>query len=290
MTFRFLLAEGIASIRRVPVASIVGAVLTGISLAIVGGFLLIAVGYRSELNRARASATVEVFLKSELSPADARSIAEKIRSLPGVSRTYVRTPEEGAELFGDEMHLDSAVFGAALPLPTTIRVDLAEESRTSAQAENLRRRLTALNGVDDAVFASELLKTVEERLALFLRIALLVGGLLILGVIGIVAVTAQLTVVTRRSMIRTMRLLGAERRWILSPFVIQGFLIGLTGGLLAALGLLLGSTYVPEIGMTIPARYQLPVLASVSLLGGALGTLGSGIAGGYYIARGKEGR
>lgn len=290
MTFRFLLAEGIASIRRVPVASVVGALLTGISLAIVGGFLLIAAGYGAELDRARAAATVEVFLKEGVSPADAAPIAEAIRGMPEVSAARVRTAEEGAALFGEAINLDSSVFGATLPLPVTVRVDLREEARTTAQAEKLRGELLAIEGVDEAAFASELLKTVEDRLSLFVRIALLVGGLLILGVIGIVAVTAQLTVVTRRSMIRTMRLLGAERRWILSPFVMQGFLIGLGGGLLAATALLGAAAYVPEIGMTFPGRYRFPILASVTLLGGVLGTLGSGIAGGYYIAKGKEGK
>lgn len=290
MTFRFLLAEGIASIRRVPAASIVGALLTGISLAIVGGFLLIALGYGAELNRARAAATVEVFLQDGLSPADVTMIADTISTLAEVSGTYLRTPEEGAEMFGEAINLDSSVFGATLPLPTTIRVDLREEAQTSEQAEALKKKLLSIEGVDEAAFASELLKTVEDRLSLFVRVALLVGGLLILGVIGIVAVTAQLTVVTRRSMIRTMRLLGAERRWILSPFVFQGFLIGLTGGVLASLGLFGAATYVPEIGMSIPPDYQLPVLASIAVLGGILGTLGSSIAGGYYIAKGKEAR
>lgn len=288
MTFRFLLAEGLASIRRVPAASVVGALLTGVSLAIVGGFLLIAIGYQSELNRARASATLEVFLADSTNGHDAQQIAAAIESIPEVTAARVRTPEEGAALFGEEINLDSTVFGATLPLPTTIRVDLQEESRTSADAEALRELLLSMNGVEDAAFASELLKTVESRLALFLKTATLVGALLLLGVVGIVGVTAQLTVVTRRSMIRTMRLLGAERRWILSPFVIQGFLIGLVGGLIAALSIYAAKGYVPQLVASIPTALELPVLASIGLLGGVLGTLGSGIAGGYYIAKGKE--
>lgn len=288
MTFRFLLAEGFASIRRVPAASAVGALLTGISLSIVGGFLLIAVGYRAELNKARASATVEVFLADSISVGEADAIAGEIGAMPEVRSARVRTPQEGAALFGDEINLDSTVFGSTLPLPTTIRVDMQTESQTSEQASSIRRQLLAMEGVEDAAFASELLQTVESRMALFLRIALLVGGSLLLGVIGIVGVTAQLTLITRRSMIRTMRLLGAERRWILSPFVIQGFLIGLGGGCIAALGLFAAKGYIPELGGTLSSDLELPLIASVGILGGILGTLGSGIAGGYYIAQGHE--
>lgn len=288
MTFRFLLVESLASIRRVAAASVVGALLTGVSLAIVGGFLLIASGYQSELDNARASATLEVFLADSINQTDAAQIAEAISNVPQVTSVRVRTPEEGAELFGEEINLDSNAFGNSLPLPTTIRVDLREESRTSADAETLRTLLISMDGVDDAAFASELLKTVEARLELFLKTATLVGILLLLGIVGIVGVTAQLTVVTRRSMIRTMRLLGAERRWILSPFVIQGLLIGLAGGTIAALALFSARGYLPELGSTIPAHLQLPLLISIGVAGGILGTLGSGIAGGYYIAKGKE--
>ncbi len=281
----FLVAEGLASIRRVPGASIIGALLTGVSLAIVGGFLLIVLGYRSELDDARASAVVEVFLSDSLSPEEGRETARRIGELPEVLSTRLRTPEEGAELFGSAIRLDTGITGGVLPLPTTIRVDLREESRTSAQIESIRSRLMTMPGVEDAAFASDLLKTVEERLLLFSRIALLVGGLLLLGVIGIVAVTAQLTVVTRRSMIRTMRLLGAERRWIIAPFVLQGFLIGLAGGTIAAAGLFGMGESIPELRAGIDGAYLIPGLIATALLGGVLGLIGSGIAGGYSIRK-----
>ncbi|MCB0714002.1 MAG: permease-like cell division protein FtsX [Ignavibacteriae bacterium] len=283
MRTRFLISEGLASIRRVLGASIIGAALTGISLAIVGGFLLILLGYRSELDEARASAVVEVFLTDNVDNRTADAIALKIAELPEVLSARVRTPEEGAELFGEAMRPDTSVTGGVLPLPTTIRVDLREEARTSAQVEAIREQLTGMEGVDEAAFADDLLKTVEERLILFSQIALLVGILLLLGVIGIVAVTAQLTVVTRRTMIRTMRLLGAERRWILAPFILQGFLIGLAGGTLAAIALFAMGTSVPELWSGVEQRHVIPGLFGTALLGGVLGIIGSSIAGGYSV-------
>ena len=283
MRTRFLISEGLASIRRVLGASIIGAALTGISLAIVGGFLLILLGYRSELDEARASAVVEVFLTDNVDNRTADAIALKIAELPEVLSARVRTPEEGAELLGEAMRPDTSVTGGVLPLPTTIRVDLREEARTSAQVEAIREQLTGMEGVDEAAFADDLLKTVEERLILFSQIALLVGILLLLGVIGIVAVTAQLTVVTRRTMIRTMRLLGAERRWILAPFILQGFLIGLAGGTLAAIALFAMGTSVPELWSGVEQRHVIPGLFGTALLGGVLGIIGSSIAGGYSV-------
>jgi len=285
MTIGFMVSEGFASIRRVAGASIIGALLTGVSLAIVGGFLLIVFGYRAELDRARASAVVEVFLVDSLSNNQAEETAREIARLPEVLSTRVRTPEEGAELFGDAIRLDTSVTGGILPLPTTIRVDLRKESRTTSQVESIRSGLMKMKSIEDVAFASDLLKTVEERLILFSRIALLLGILLLLGVIGIVAVTAQLTVVTRRSMIRTMQLLGAERRWIIAPFVLQGFLIGLIGGAIAAGGLYSIGQLLPVLSRQINTEYIIPGLIGFPFLGGLLGLIGSGVAGGYSIAK-----
>jgi cell division transport system permease protein len=132
--------------------------------------------------------------------------------------------------------------------------------------------------VEDVAFPGELMELIDERSEIFMRIALVIGATLSLCVIGIVANTAQLTVVTRRSVIRTMRLLGAEARWVLAPFVIQGLLIGLAGGLLASL-LLYGSLLsIPGLDMLLRSGDLglLPLL--FPLAGTILGGLGAALA------------
>lgn len=285
MTFRFLIAEGFASIRRVLAASIIGSLLTGIALAIVGGLILVALAYRAELGRARSSASVEVFLADNVDSVEAASIAASIRSFPDVGSARVRSRQESADLFDIQPSADTALFPEGLPLPITIRVELQEEAQNMAGMTRASEKFRTIAGVEDVSIPDELVRTVEERSRIFLRIALAIGIVLSASVIGVVANTAQLTVVSRRSVIRTMRLMGAERRWVVAPFIIQGLLIGLIGGTVAT-GLIYGSWYFfPELGEMLHGREleMFPLL--FPLVGMILGMTGAASASGYYVAR-----
>jgi cell division transport system permease protein len=284
MTIRFLVAEGLSSLRRVAAASTIGAFLTGISLAIVGALTLVALAYRNELAAARTSATVEVFLADNVDHARAAEIASEITSFPNVRSTHLRTAQESAELFGTDLS-DSTLLKGDLPLPTTIQVQLQERAQEVGAMAELGRHLHEIIGVDDVSFPSELVTTVQRRSRIFLRIALAIGGLLSIAVVGVVANTAQLTVISRRSVIGTMRLLGAERRWIVAPFVIQGLIIGLAGGAIAT-GLLYGAwALFNDIEPSLMPRDFSYYPLIFPLVGAALGMLGATAASSYYIAR-----
>jgi cell division transport system permease protein len=282
MTLRFLIVEGIASVRRVAAASMIGAFVIGVALAIVGGLMLVAIAYRSELNTARASAAVEVFLDDDVSISRAAMIADEITSFPSIASARVRSRQEAARLFDMNTSVDTVATRDLLPLPLTIQVELDRESQDVASMETIRRSLAGIPGIEDVAFPGELVEIVDKRSRLFFRIALSIGAALTLAVLGIMATTAQLAVVSRRSVIRTMWLLGAERRWVLAPFVIQGMIIGLSGGILATIIQYLSWLLFPGIETLLESsglRY-LPFV--FPLVGLVLGGLGSAAASGYY--------
>lgn len=283
MTVRFLIKEGFTALRRVAAASSISAFLIGVALAIVGGLSIVALAYRGELLQARRSANVEVFLAETTSDAAARSIAAEITAFPVVESARIRSRAEAARLF--DLSVDPTL---PVPLPLTVNVTLRDEARRLDSIAAIRSRLLQIHGVDDVAFPSDLLTTVEARSELFFRIALAIGIALSLGAIGITATTAQLTVVSRRSVIRTMWLMGAEERWVLAPFIIQGTLIGLGGGLLAASILYASWLAFPNLGGGYPREFVLLPLV-FPLIGTALGVVGSTVASRYYIRR-EEGK
>lgn len=287
MRFRFLLSEGITSLRRVAAASAIGAALTGIALAIVGGFALLAIAYRADLDAARASATVEVFLDDGIDARRSESIAAEITGFPLVRTARLRSRAEALELFGSGLNGDTAAFRDDLPLPATIQVELEEQGQSVAAVETLGRKLREIQDVEDVAFPSELVRIVDERSTSFVKIAVAIGLVLSLSVIGVIANTAQLTVVSRRSVIRTMRLLGAERRWVLAPFVIQGFLIGLAGGTLAALALYGARFLFPPLETMLRNGKMafFPLLFPAA--GALLGSAGAALASGYYLRQNR---
>jgi cell division transport system permease protein len=287
MTARFLIAEGLASLRRVKAASIIGAFLTGISLAIVGGFILVALAYRAELAIASSATGVEVFLDDGVDSARAMAIADEITAFQNVRSARVRPRAEAEQILGMPQGKELQSVAGAFPLPITIQVEMDEPARTLAAMQQLEQNLREVTGVVDIAFPSDLVRTIDERSVMFLRIAIVLGIALSLGVIGVVATTAQLTIVSRRMVIRTMHLLGAERRWVLAPFVIEGLLIGLAGGILATGFIYSAELIVPELRPLLRGGELTYFPFVFPAIGAVLGMLGATASAWYYAMQGE---
>jgi len=94
--------------------------------------------------------------------------------------------------------------------------------------------LTGIEGVDDVVYRKTLLEILDRRVKIFIGASAAIGITLLIAAIFLVSNTIRLTIYAKRKMITTMKLVGATRGFIRMPFLIEGILHGLLGGLLSA--------------------------------------------------------
>jgi cell division transport system permease protein len=158
---------------------------------------------------------------------------------------------------------------------------LLPDYRTAAHARALNDRLIGTKGVESVVYRRTLLELIDERSATANRLALGFGILISGFAVLLVSNTIRLAIYAKRSLIRTMELVGATRSFIRFPFLLEGLVQGIIGGILAALlfyGVLeYGIAFiVPEAGGMAgmgTAFYGLVVAG-----GGVLGLVGSAIS------------
>jgi cell division transport system permease protein len=145
-----------------------------------------------------------------------------------------------------------------------------------------------LPGVAEVRYGQEL----TERLLALVRAAKMGGLSLIifmaLASLLIIATTIRLTIYARRREIRIMQLVGATHWFIRLPFLLEGLLYGLAGGILAAVVLLVGYSYLDQ--QVTRALAFLPLLFSprlLALLAGLMVSLGVvfGLAGSLLATR-----
>ncbi len=74
----------------------------------------------------------------------------------------------------------------------------------------------------------------------------MITALLILASLMLVSNTIRLSIYTRRREVEVMRLVGATRWFIRWPFMIEGVVVGLAGGLVAILILWLGKITIVD--------------------------------------------
>ncbi|XXF76603.1 permease-like cell division protein FtsX [Myxococcaceae bacterium GXIMD 01537] len=177
------------------------------------------------------------------------------------------------------------------PLPPSLELTVPAERRTPGALKALAETLRALPGVTGVDYGEEAV----ARLSAIAR-ALHYGGLVALAVVllttvVIVSATLQLAIYARREEIEIQKLVGATDRFVKAPFLIEGFLQGLLGALLALAAL--GSFQrVVGPGLTSLFAFLLGPATSAPLLDARLGMelLLAGCAlglGGSFIAVGR---
>ena len=287
---REALHESSARLWRAPLATLLTIAVIGITLALPGG-LYLAVDNTRQLARGwEANGQVSLFLKQQMSDADAQKLAEKIRRLPDVkSVSFISRAQALAEF---KRH---SGFGEALnllernPLPAVLVVQPAQ-LRPEALAK-LTTELGQQAGVDIASLDLDWVRRLHAILEFARRAVAILAGLLGIAVLIIVGNTVRLAVLSRREEIEVTKLVGGTDAFIRRPFLYSGLLQGAFGGAAAFLfvagALLLLSAPVQELAALYGARFEMSGLGWLALglpaSGAALGWIGSRLAVGRHL-------
>lgn len=245
--------------------------------ALIGGIFATAYyNLRAIYGEVKSELYVDVYLDGELDEARGAAVGEHLRKLAGVARAEYVSKEKAAEEFVGLFPEDSELLGALSenPLPASYRLYLASEAATPEGVEALVREVKAVEGVDDAVYGQEWLANLEQTARAVGVVGAVVGGVLGAAAVLVVISTIGLAVYARRQTIGIMKIVGATDGFVRAPFVAEGFLIGLAGGLLALGALYGGVKFLETYGLAVrflPGTYVAAGLA-LSALAGAAGS------------------
>ncbi len=220
---------------------------------------------------------INAYVSQDVSRLDALELSKEIEKMPGFSDLEFVSREKGIvllqERFGTEMDLESTL-GGVNPLPDHYII----RSTSPEMVEPLVTELRRLPQIENIVYGKEIVDNVLS----FTFWARNLGMFLIFGVmlaaIFLIMITIRLTVYSRAQEIRVMKFVGATNWYIILPFFIEGLMIGLFGGLIAAGITFAGYQNVMEYVLLniafIPLEYDYPRLYM---------TLGSIVGGGIFI-------
>jgi cell division transport system permease protein len=219
---------------------------------------------------------VDVYLDYEVDEARAAAVGEHLRKLPGVARADYVSKEKAAEEFVGLFPEDSDLLSALgeNPLPASYRVYLAGEKEDPEAVAALVAEIKTVDGVDDAVYAQEWLSNLEGAARVVGMAGVAVAAVLGAAAVLVVMSTIGLAVYARRDTISIMKMVGATDSFVRAPFIVEGFLIGVFGSLLALAALFGGVQFLRTYDVAVrflPETYVAAGLAAFAL-GGALGS------------------
>jgi cell division transport system permease protein len=275
--------EALTASRRAPLLSALGIVTIAFSLFAFGLFGLVAINIRQALDQVEERVEVRAFLTDSTDIESVAAAMKDISGFPEVLRVDYVSEEKALERARKEMGEFADVFESGV-LPASIEVHLRPGMRDPASVKAVADRMKTYQFIDDVRYGEEWveklyrLRTISTVAGIALGVAFAAVAIIIIGA------TIRMTVLARAKEISIMRLVGATDMFIRLPFLIDGLVKGVLGGLLALVFVWVANRVVNEYFIqTIFFDRQLIFLGVVG--GAVMGVLGSLFSVGRHLRR-----
>ena len=275
--------EALIASRRAPLLSALGVVTIAFSLFAFGLFGLVAVNIKRALEQVEERVEVRAFVSDSADIEQVAAAMKDIGEFPEVVRVDYVSREQALERARKEMGEFADVFDAGV-LPASIEVHLRTGMRSPANVKSVADKIRTYRFIDDVRYGEEWV----EKLYRLRNIATVAGiglGVAFAAVaVIIIGATIRMTVLARAKEISIMRLVGATDMFVRLPFLLDGLVKGVLGGLLALLFVWIANRVVNVY--FIQTVFFDRQLVFFGVVGGAfMGVLGSLISVGRHLRR-----
>jgi cell division transport system permease protein len=278
--------EALLAFRRAPLLSALSVTTIAFSLFVLGLFGLVAVNLREALQGVAERVEIVAYV------------------LPGTPIETVTTAEQDIEAFPEVLSAnyiseDSALARArrelvefrdllreleSNPLPASIEIKLKPGYQDAAHVNAVADRLRGFTFVDDVRYGRDWVEKLDRLRGLAAAVGLVVGAAFAIVAVIIIGTTIRMAVLQRSREIAIMRLVGATNGFVRRPFLLQGALKGLMGGILAV-----GLSYTAYVLINrylIASSFFSGVQAlGIVAFGAVIGLIGSLLSVGRHLRR-----
>ena len=292
MRVAFFFKEAFRALRRSAAPSFAAMLTILITALVLGVFIPVVQATTGTANEVRGRVVVDVFVKPTATDAQKAQLHSELLALPNVKGVQYISKEQALKTMQKRNKEAFALLGSN-PLPDSFRLTPRNPDGVNAIADNLAPRAPTIDGgqrrprlaaIDEVrnrkqdtnkiLSATGLVKAVTAGLAILFTLAS----------IALVANTIRLSIFARRREVEVMKLVGATNWFIRWPFVIEGMIVGLLGGVMAVLLLTIGkNTFVDPLAerfalLAGPSTIDFGLLIAI-LLGACVtvSALGSGL-------------
>jgi cell division transport system permease protein len=280
---RLTLREVVLGVRRSPLLSSLSVVTIAFSLFAFGLFGLLVLNVDRALRGVEEHVEIVAFLADGTLPEAVSVAMGDISSFPEVAQVQEVSPEQALARARAELPEFQDVFDASF-LPPSIEVRLKEGHRDPKSVKEVTQRIQTYPFVDDVRYGEDWVKKLYDIRNIAGAAGIALGLLFAAVAVIIIGTTIRMTVLARAREISIMRLVGATDGFVRRPFLVDGFLKGLIGGLLALL-LTWGASAVISHSLIQTAFFD-PGIATLGVLGGGIiGLLGSALSVGRHLRR-----
>jgi cell division transport system permease protein len=290
MKVGFFLKEAMRSLKRNAAPSTAAVLTVLITALVLGVFIPIVQATTGTANSIRGKVVVDIYAKDSASFNQLQQLRDALATTPNVKKIQFITKQKA---LADERkkHPEAYELLGQNPLPNLFRVTPRDPDKIDAIVDRLApvnpktgKREPQISAIDEVRNRRDETSKILSATGLVKLLTAGLTALLVLTSIALVANTIRLSIFSRRREVEVMKLVGATNWFIRWPFVIEGVIVGLMGGVLAVLCLMIAkATFVDPLEerfalLSAPNTIDFPMLIAVLLLACiSVSAIGSGL-------------
>lgn len=278
MKFFYLYKEAIRGFSNAKLSTFASVITIMLSLILISIYFVFTVNSNRIVKNIKDKVELEVFLEDDLRNDDLVAIRDKIRIIGGVKSINYISKDDAAKIFTEAFGPEMLEIYDYNPLPASFRINLYEEYKTIERMNKIKSQLKEMRFVTDVKFPEQNLEIIESNISGFLFLNMIIMIVISISSVFLVSNTIRLIINARKKIIETFKLLGATRSFVMIPFLIEGFIQGLIGSLLAVGSIYLFLNIFVSRFQSSDLKFtfmELDIILYIVLTGVVLGVLGS---------------
>ncbi|HEX2358379.1 MAG TPA: permease-like cell division protein FtsX [Solirubrobacterales bacterium] len=254
----FFIGEGLRALRRSAAPSAAAIVTVAVTMVLLGVLVPVIQATSGKTEEVRDQVSLNVYLYDDATPEETTELETTIQGLPHVAEVEYVDKDEAMAILRDRLEakdqedLTAQLPGGHNPLPASFNIkpdDLDNLPSISAAlmppgADGTPQPISPV--IEEVGESREEANTITKVTGALKWGLTIVAGLLLVASLLLVGNTIRLSIYARRREVEVMQLVGATNWFIRWPFVVEGIVCGLIGGLVAVFILFLGKETVVD--------------------------------------------
>lgn len=281
MKLIYLFKESLRGFSTAKVSTLASIITISLSLILIAIYYAVSINSSSIIQSVRDRVEIEVFLQDNITQGNLDTLTEEIKRIGGIRSIKYISKEEAAKIFTEEFGSEMLDILESNPLPPSFKINTYDEYKTVERLEKIKEVIAQKPGVIDIYYPQKNLQTIEDTSSGILYLNLIILIVITASSVFLVSNTVRLVIQSKRRVIQTLKLLGASKNFIRTPFLFEGIIQGFLAGILSIVLLILLVQYYSSL--TGYNEFESGIFSFINFLyliiiGIALGVLGSSIS------------
>ncbi len=204
---------------------------------------------------------ITIFLNDNVEEEDIAALQIILEAQEYAKSVNFVSKKEAAEEFSKDIGEDFVAYLGENPLKNAINVHVKSDFVTPVKMTEIATELSENSSVFEVSYDKPLINLLTKNIKRISFWILLFSGLFMLIAVVLINSAIRLSVYSKRFTIKTMQMVGATKGFIRKPFLWKGVQLGITGSLVAILGIIGVISYIHKSIPEIQLMDDKPLLA-----------------------------